>query len=189
MPKILDNGMVYHATMKVIIEKGYARATTKLIAKVAGISEVTVFRKFGNKAQLVKQAIDSIAAQIDFGSAVRYTGDVKADLLRVVRRYQGSAEKNGQFFYTILLEIPRYPELRELLDTPLTMFHSFGQLLARYQAEGSLKQEHPLHAVVSLIGPLAIANMLRYNKADAPFPPLDLPNHVSQFLNGRFVSY
>ena len=188
MPKIVEDEKVYNAAMKTIIERGYTGATTKQIAEAADISEVTLFRKYGNKAQLVKQTIAAIAEMIDFESAVRYTGDVAADLLRIVKRYQGSAEKNGQFFYTLLIEIPRYPELTGLFDTPFDMFNSFGQLLARYQSEGVLKQEHPLHAVVSLIGPLALTNMVRGTKSDSPVPPIDLPNHVAQFLNGRFQS-
>ena len=185
MPKIIEDEKVYYAAMQTIIERGYAGATTKQIAEAADISEVTLFRKYGNKAQLVKKTIAAIAEMIDFGSAVRYTGNVFADLLSIVQRYQGTAEKNGQFFYTMLLEIPRYPELIDMLDPPLNMFNTLGQLLARYQADGVLKPEHPLHAVASLIGPLAITNMIRGTKTDVPFPTLDLPNHVTHFLNGR----
>ena len=38
--KIID------ATMTIIVEKGYSGTTTKNIAKLAGVNECTIFRKF-----------------------------------------------------------------------------------------------------------------------------------------------
>ena len=83
------------------------------------------------------------------------------------------------------MEIPRNPELVDVVDTPMNMFNHIGQLLARYQEEGVLKQEHPLHAVAALLGPLMITYMIRGAFADAPLPPIDLPNLVANFLEGR----
>ena len=131
----------------------------------------------------------AVAEQIDFESAARYTGDVSADLLRVARMYQGSAEKNGLFYYAILLEIPRNPDLAGVIDTPMNMFNHVGQLLARYQEEGVLKQEHPLHAVAALLGPLMITYMIRGAIADAPLPPIDLTDLVTNFLEGRLHAH
>lgn len=41
--KIMD------ATMTLIIEKGYSKATTKEIARLAGVNECTIFRRFEGK--------------------------------------------------------------------------------------------------------------------------------------------
>ncbi len=185
MPKVVENEQIYRAAMQTVIERGYSGATTKQIAEAADISEVTLFRKYGNKAELIKQAIAYVAEQIDYQTAARCTGDVSADLLRVAQMYQDSVERNGQFYYTILMEIPRRPELADVIDTPMSMFGHVGQLLARYQAEGVLRQEHPFHAVAALLGPLMITNLIRGAMSAAPLPPMDLPNHVANFLDGR----
>lgn len=187
MPKIVEDEKVYNAAMQLVVERGYAGATTKQIADAANISEVTLFRKYGNKAKLVRKAIMALAERVDFVSAACYTGDITADLLRVVRAYQVSAEKYGQFFYLMLTEIPRYPELAEILDEPFTMIAHIGQLLARYQAEGVLKPEYPMHAVAGLLGPLISVNVIRAASPAAPLPPLDLADHVARYLNGRAV--
>ena len=187
MPKIVADEVVYKAALQTVLERGYAGATTKQIAETAAISEVTLFRKYGNKAELIKQAITAVAEQIDFESATQYTGDVAADLLRVTQMYQGSAEKNSQFIYAIIFEIYRNPELIDVVDEPLGMIYAIGQLLARYQAEGILKQEHPLNAVAGLLGPLIATNMIRGATADIHFPQIDLTNHVACYLNGRIA--
>ncbi len=187
MPKIVKDEDIYRAAMQVVIERGYDGATTKQIAEAAGVSEVTLFRKYGNKGELIKQAITAQASDIDFETAAVHTGDVTADLLRVVTLYQDTADTSGQFFYTILSEIPRHPELKDLFELPLGMMGGIGQMIARYQADGVLVEEHPLHAVAALLGPLIITNMLRANRINVSFPKINLHDHVEQFLNGRHL--
>jgi len=65
------------------------------------------------------------------------------------------------------------------------MMGGIGKMLAHYQADGVLVQEHPLHAVAALLGPLIITNMLHANRINIPMPPIDLNDHVKQFLHGR----
>jgi AcrR family transcriptional regulator len=187
MPKIIDNEQVYQAVLQTIIARGYAGATTKQLAEAADISEVTLFRKYGSKIQLVKQAIGSIIAQADFEGAAEYSGDLAADLLKMVQAYQESAVKHGQFFAILLSEMPRYPEMMEMIDAPFGIFKSMGQLLARYQAEGVLRQEHPLHALAALLGPLIYIAMMRNAKYEDLIPPLDLSLHVDNYIRGRSV--
>lgn len=50
--KIMD------ATMTMIIEKGYSGATTKEIARFAGVNESTIFRRFGEKKEIVTAAME-----------------------------------------------------------------------------------------------------------------------------------
>ncbi|MCA9948851.1 MAG: TetR/AcrR family transcriptional regulator [Anaerolineales bacterium] len=188
MPKIIEDEQVYLAALQTIMERGYAGATTKQLAEAANMSEVTLFRKYGSKAELIRQAITAMAEQLEFESVTRYTGDVGVDLLRVVEMYQGAAKDKGKFIYTIIMEVQRYPELTAAISTPLAMFNRIGHLLARYQAEGVLRQEHPMHALAGLLGPLIATNMMRNVVQDVPFPPPDLGNHVAAFLNGRYLS-
>ena len=187
MPKIVRDADIYRAAIQVVIERGYSGATTRQIAEAADISEVTLFRKYGNKAQLIKEAIAAATGQFDLQTAAVYTGDVTVDLLQVAQTYQASAEEIGQFIYTIRLEIPRHPELAESLDMPLGLIDHVGQLLARYQADGILVQEHPLHAVAALWGPLMVTNIMRSAAPGVAPPPIDLAAHVAQFLDGRRV--
>lgn len=49
--KIID------ATMSLIRDKGYAATTTKDIARLAGVSECTLFRKFPGKKDIVMQGV------------------------------------------------------------------------------------------------------------------------------------
>lgn len=187
MPKIVEDQQVYQAVIQIIIERGYAGATTRQMAEAAGVSEVTLFRKYGNKLELVRQAVKAIAQATNFAAAVRYTGDLQEDLLRVVQSYQDAAVRNGPFFAVIFTELPRYPELVESLDTPLSIFQSIDRLVERYQAEGRLKQEDSRQAVAALLGPLMYAGMMRFAMPGERPPSPDLREHVKLFLEGRAV--
>jgi len=185
MPKIVRDEEIFQAIIGVIIERGYAGATTKQMAEAANVSEVTLFRKYENKAQLVKLAISAIADQMDFESVTQYSGDLKADLLRVVERYQNLAAQYGHFFSVLMPEMRRYPELVKSLDRPTKVMHDIGLLLARYQSEGHLRSEHSLHAAAALLGPLIYTAMLKGSLFDSDLPAIDLPQHVENFLHGR----
>ncbi len=119
MPKVIENDYVYQAVMKVVLERGYAGATTKQMAEAAGVSEVTLFRKYENKPQLVRQAISWLAGQLEFKTAAQYSGDIKADLLHIVQAYQDLAIQHGPFIAVLLSEMPRNPELADFIDAPI----------------------------------------------------------------------
>jgi len=187
MPKIVEDEKIYQAVMKVVTEYGYAGATTKQMADAANVSEVTLFRKYESKLQLVKQSIVAIIAQTDFEAATQFSGNVAADLLKVVQAYQDSAVKHGRLIFMILSEMPRFPELASLLDTPFDIYTNIGNLIAKYQSEGILQQEHPLHAVSALLGPLMYTAMMHSAIPNGDLPPLDLQSHVTRYLEGRRV--
>ena len=187
MPKIIADEDIYQAVIEVVRQHGFAGATTKQMAEAANVSEPTLFRKYESKMQLVKQAFGSVIEQTDFEAATRYTGEVRADLSRVVQAYEDSAIKHGHFIFMMLSEMPRYPELVDLFDTPFDIFLCIGKLMTRYQSEGILRGENPINAMAALLGPLIFSAMLRSARPNDALSPLDLERHVVLFLEGRCV--
>ncbi|RME81117.1 MAG: TetR/AcrR family transcriptional regulator [Caldilineae bacterium] len=187
MPKIIRDEDVFRAVMQVIIARGYDGATTRQLAAAAGVSEVTLFRKYGSKAQLVQLALRDIADRLQFEEVIRYTGDVFADLLHIVARYTRLTEQYGEFLAVLIPEIRRHPELVEALERPMNVMQHIGRLLLRYQEEGVLEPEPPLQAVAALLGPLVYFAMVRGTIHAGQVPPIDLEQHVSRFLDGRRV--
>ena len=187
MPKIITDEEIFQAVIRVVTERGYVGATTKEIAKAANISEVTLFRRFDNKLGLVKQAIEATISKTDFDTAIKYTGDIISDLIRVVKAYQGSAVKYGQLIFTLLAETLRHPELTEILITPLEIFTKVSSLISRYQSEVTLRQEPPLDALAALLGPLMYSSILNSVLFEDNLPPLDPERLVTRFLYGRLI--
>ena len=187
MPKVIADLQIFLAVIETIAERGYAGATTRQIAEAAKVSEVTLFRKYGTKAELVKRAINALIEQSNFESSTQYTGDIRADLLRILQAYQEAVILHGSFFFVIFAELNRAPELADAFSQPLGLFQSIGKLLSRYQAEGVLKPENPLHSAASLLGPLVYFSMISRSTGDI-MPPMESETHVRHFLEGRFTS-
>lgn len=185
MPKLIYDQDVFQGVMQVIIERGYDGATTRRMAAAAKVSEVTLFRRYGSKAELVRRAITYIAERMDFEAAIHYTGDVARDLLHLVTRYREMTAEYGEFLAVMIPEVHRHPELAGAMQRPLRVMGAIGELLARYQEGGVLRPEPPLHAVAALLGPLVYFAMAQGTLFVESLPPVDLKAHVTGFLEGR----
>lgn len=73
---------IIDATMTLIIEKGYSGATSREIARLAGVNESTIFRRFDGKKEIVLAAMELAKwnpglSESDF----TYHGNLKEDLI------------------------------------------------------------------------------------------------------------
>ncbi len=59
MKKTDTKKRLLEATLKLISDKGYMGATTREIAREAGVTELTLFRHFGSKEKLFKELLGS----------------------------------------------------------------------------------------------------------------------------------
>ena len=79
--KILD------ATIKLLDKDGWKGATTKRIASEAGVNEITLFRKFHSKEQLLKAAkkrsANRFLDEIELLFKIEDNGDIKTYLITI----------------------------------------------------------------------------------------------------------
>lgn len=79
---------IIDATMTLIIDKGYSGATSKNIAKLAGVNESTIFRRFDGKKEIVLAAME--LAKWNPGLSERdfiYHGNLTEDLTAFAEVY------------------------------------------------------------------------------------------------------
>ena len=170
------------AGMDVFAERGYAEATTRAIAEAAGVNEVTLFRNFGSKADLMLAAFESAARTLI--PALLPTTDVRADLLRFVEAYLDYVMVRGRFALTLLLELPRRPELQPGFGTQRRFLGVASQLIHSHQEAGSLHAGNPIVFAVTLVAPilmLSVAGTTPVLKGVA----VDAADHVDRFLGGH----
>ena len=160
MPAEIPEERIFEAAIDTVLERGYTGATTKQIAEAAGISEMTLFRRFGTKDKLLRAALTFEAAKF-IGEAIAYTGDVQTDLERVVRTYNRLLKKRGRIALELIAELPRRPELREVARIPQEAMVEIAALVGRYQREGKLQGNSPWQATLELLGPVFVINALK----------------------------
>lgn len=184
LPKLIDENNLFKVALDTLIAHGYEGATTQKIAELAGVNEVTIFRKYGNKSRLFEKVIEHELADTPL-NAIRYTGNLHDDLLRIVDAYIETNRVHGSIIPLLLIELPRHPDLRGMLDTPWKNLQGIIQTIRKHQERGVLRSESPLSALSALIGPIVISQMFQRARPDLPVPAIDARAHVVAFLGGR----
>ena len=184
MPKLINEKKLFNVAIKILIKQGYEGATTKMIASLAKVNEVTLFRRYGNKAALFAKAIEYQLSNTPLGKN-RYTGDLEADLVSIVKAYIETNETHGDIVLIILLELPRNPDLKASLNAPLTNIYGISKIIQEYQKQGILLNESPIDLIAALIGPVMLNLMFGRANLNLPSTPIEPHAHVDAFLNGR----
>lgn len=173
------------AGLELLAERGYKGATTREIARRAGVAEVTLFRHYKSKGELLREAVGRISPPVE-QVIPEQTDVLETALLYLIRGVYGLIEANQGFIIRLLPELMRHPELRGK-DGPSGLLRAFtagGSFIKRCQDAGLLRSdEPPQQMVVALIGPL-IARVLLDGTWGVSLP-LDLEAHVHGFLEGR----
>ncbi|MFZ5436134.1 MAG: TetR/AcrR family transcriptional regulator [Bacillota bacterium] len=186
MPKIIPEKQIFDAAISVFLARGYERATTKEISEVAGMNETTLFRKYNSKAELLKQALLDYARSMPLDQ-IQYTGNLQEDLVSITKVYLRNNQSYGDLIPVLLSEAPRYPELQEVLEAPLSVMQAVGEVLVRYQREGLLRPEPVLVTIGALVGPFIVNRLIRRAGPVIVVPEIDAHAHVAWFLQGRQV--
>ncbi|WP_342356745.1 TetR/AcrR family transcriptional regulator [Paenibacillus alvei] len=92
------------AAIDLMAEKGYKGVSTKEIASAAGVSEMTLFRNFGSKLNLLENAVDRYHYSVEmtriFNETV--TWDLRKDLLGISQMYHEIMDRNRKLFLIVL---------------------------------------------------------------------------------------
>lgn len=100
------------AALKVFSEKGFLGATTKEIAKQAGVAEVTLFRHFGSKENLFAETIN----QYSFLPKLKeILSEIKTEppdiaLKKIAREFLNVLESKKNLIRIMYTDFHRYPD-------------------------------------------------------------------------------
>ncbi|KAF0094474.1 MAG: TetR family transcriptional regulator [Puniceicoccaceae bacterium 5H] len=134
------------AAATVFVREGLAGATTRLIAREAGVNEVTLFRHFRSKDRLLAEVVGTHFDLEALSASVKVpapTGDLRADLIALGTVYAYLLQENLPLIRTMLGET-QHDEVHErkvfrAIFRPLKEARS--RLLERAAAEGRLRTQ------------------------------------------------
>jgi len=106
---------ILDAAAAVFAEKGFHRATTKEIARAAGVSEGTIYNYFDSKADLLIGIMTRLAEleQLDEELADALQSDARDFLVAIFRHRMGLIQQNDEMIQAIMPEMLVNPALRE----------------------------------------------------------------------------
>jgi AcrR family transcriptional regulator len=120
------------ATLELVSEKGYLGATTREIAALAGVSELTLFRKFGKKEQLFEEMLESFTFLPQLRDLIADIDDmpVQEGLSVIGTRFLETLRDRRQLVQILFSEMSHYPEkVRRIYQT---MIYNMARTLENY---------------------------------------------------------
>ncbi|MFC9897877.1 TetR/AcrR family transcriptional regulator [Nocardia sp. NPDC127579] len=100
------------AVREILPEVGYDRLTMESVAARAGASRATVYRRWKDKSELVRDAVRLLA----WDEPLPDTGSLREDLLAVGAMYSDRNGPRDAFLSAIAASINRDPALRDTVD-------------------------------------------------------------------------
>ncbi|MCE5313641.1 MAG: helix-turn-helix domain-containing protein [Armatimonadota bacterium] len=171
------------AAMDILDEKGYLGTTTREIAARAGFTEVTLYRHFRSKDELLSAGINRQAQKM-LDLLFEPTGNLEQDLLALAKGLSVTLSSDIDHIISLLPELSRYPVL--LSGDALRIMQSFDDGLAKffryYQQTGELKENNIDQIVRTFAGPM-LTNML-FSKVINTSVEFDYELYVKRFLAG-----
>jgi AcrR family transcriptional regulator len=146
--------------------KGYEGATTKEIAKKAGVNEVTLFRKFGSKEKLVKYAVKQgkklALENLDRTLMGIDNSDVREFLLALYSRLLDFLVSKFDFILLTIWEGRKRSEIgSEAITIPTSIVQKIATALEKYQVKGEIKKVDTNQVATIFIGHLLHQAMIR----------------------------
>lgn len=117
------------AAARVYAEAGYRGATTRRIAREAGVNEITLFRQFGSKETLLHEAIARAGAEIESFRLPDEPHDPERELTAWARGYLAHLADRRALIRTCMGEMREHPDVISSIDRPPSRAAS---ALARY---------------------------------------------------------
>jgi AcrR family transcriptional regulator len=117
------------AAAQVYAEAGYRGATTRRIAQVAGVNEITLFRHFGSKEALLHEAIARAGAELASLALPDLPADPERELIDWARAQLTHMVDRRSLIRTCMGEMVEHPDIISSIDKPPVRA---AAMLARY---------------------------------------------------------
>ena len=137
---------ILDAASKLFAERGYGATSTKAIARRAGVNEVTLFRRFTNKAGILEGLARRMAERSAGEAASRRAAQpegpagVRATLRSLAQVEIENAQRDGGLALRLMIESRTVPEIAALMgDRPRRNLEGLTRYIASRQAAGELR--------------------------------------------------
>lgn len=110
--------IILETAIKLMEKKGFKAVTTKEIAAESGFCEMTLFRHFGTKQNILEKAVETHSYLIDMKSILydKVDYDLKKDLTRVSKKYHEYIKCNENMILLSFHERNTHPYIGERLS-------------------------------------------------------------------------
>lgn len=139
---------ILEAAMVIFAENGYNGATTKKIAEEAGVNEITIFRKFKSKENLLKIVIEKNLRQtlkmLDEIIYMEKSAEVEIGIKTLGITLKQFLDDKVDFLFILLREGRKRPELMKTFNQfRITLIEHLSEYFQDQMNEGEIRKVDP----------------------------------------------
>ena len=132
------------AALEVFADKGFGVATTREIARKAGVNEVTIFRHFRTKERLFNAAaarLGQVPLKV-IGEPPEPSDDIVADLTEIGMFITAGVTENSKYFRLMISEVTRRPKLWDnVAEAPMFIISLLSGYFDKAKARGLVRKD------------------------------------------------
>ena len=179
---------IMQAASQLFTQKGYAGTTTRAIADLAGVNEVTLFRHFGTKVKLAEAIMDQYGGMALASDLENHlSGDYFQDLTVIGHAMMRVMTERIDAMRMAICEAGNFPEFQQVVaENPRQLRRMLARYFERQMEAGQIHREHPEVLAQAFLGMFFSYTVLGGFLSDALQPEVADEDVVEQFV-GLFV--
>ncbi len=142
------------AAAEVFAQHGFRGSTTRRIADAAGVNEITIFRQFGSKEALIREAMQLLSQSAGLTTLPDVPGDPETELTQWSQSFFQHLRLRSSIIRKTMGELEERPEMSECAsEVPRRASNDLCVYLAALKRQGRIKVEfEPKTAAAMLMG-------------------------------------
>ena len=170
--RILDSKTrILTAAAELFSQHGFRGATTRLIARRAGVNEVTIFRSFGSKERLIAEAIHCHAATSRATALPDQPTDPERELVEWCTAQLEHLRSIRLLIRTCMGELEERPAFApDAAHGPAAAREELGRYLKQLSDRKLIRQDVNTHAAIAMLLGACFADAMGRDMMPAMFP-------------------
>jgi AcrR family transcriptional regulator len=185
---MIKRALILEAAARLFGERGYRGTTTRHIAREAGVSEVTLFRQFGTKDALLREALGPSARRLQVARLPETPENVERELVGWCAAYLRQLRGARKMIRKSIGEADDRPSVaRRAAALPTAATRVLREYLGRASRQRMLPAEFDVTAAATVLTGVLFADALGrdFMPGEFPKPASDVHKLYVRFVLGR----
>lgn len=170
-PPPISRQKLLEAAAAVFAEAGFRGATTRRIAEAAGVNEVTLFRLFGSKSQLMAEAFECVNPSLGALLPDVPGDDVEKELVTWATAHLDGMRQMRHLIRKTMAELEEHPEMTEFVcDAKTPYYQQLVSYATRVRRPATAAEREEVRTACTMLSSALFADALGRDVVPTAYP-------------------